>query len=285
MSGKAAKKRDSWCCRMCVSESRESSGEDCLLTSESFLELVKKVELLLPLKDAIVSLTAKVDELLGLKVTVDALQKTVEAVEGSVSFLSKKYDEVLTTAAAGQATMKSLESKVQILETTVSQQAEELQFLHSTLNDNEQYSRLCNLEIQGLPMCPGEDLTAVICDLAGKLGIQHNEADVEAIHRLPAKRDVIPVVIVRFASLAIKEKWMSCRKLTRALAEQKVIPLIFLNDNLTSRNKRLFWEARQRGKEKNYKYVWVRHGKIFAKKSETASPLHIYSSSDLDRLI
>ncbi|KAH9378915.1 hypothetical protein HPB48_015659 [Haemaphysalis longicornis] len=170
--------------------------------------------MLLPMKDAIISLTAKDDKLLGLNVIVDALQNTVEAVEGSVSFLSKRYDEVLSSAAASQTTSKLLESKVQILETTVSQQAEELQFLHATLNDNEQYSRLCNLAIQCLPMRPAEDLSVVICDSVGQLGIEHSDDDVEAIHRLPEKRDVIPTVLVRVAPLTIKEKWMSCRKQT-----------------------------------------------------------------------
>lgn len=54
-------------------------------------------------------------------------------------------------------------------------------------------------------MCPAEDLSVVISDLAAELGIEHSDDHVEAIHRLPAKRDVIPAVLVRYESLAIKE--------------------------------------------------------------------------------
>lgn len=43
---------------------------------------------------------------------------------------------------------------------------------------------------------------------------------------------------------------------------------IFIAEHLSPTNKMLHAEARNKGKNKNYKFVWVQNGKIFVRKSE-----------------
>lgn len=285
VSGKGAAKRETWLCRDCRSQNHTAAGVDAAPNYDSLSELSAKIEILLPLKDAISSLVLKVDELLQLKSTVDVLQKSVDSVQETVNFVSGKYDEVIATSATQQATVEQLKSEVHALKSTVSDQAEELASLRKELNNVEQYSRRANLEIHGLPQHKGEKLLPIISDLAQKLELNFTESDIEAIHRLPANRDRPPVLLVRFASPTLKELWWNCRGSLRALAEQDMIPQLYFSENLTNYNRDLYWAARQKGKEKLYKYVWAKHGKIFAKKAEKSSLVRIQDYADLDKLV
>lgn len=108
--------------------------------------------------------------------------------------------------------------------------------------------------------------------------------DIVAIHRLPAKQGAIPAVLVRFASVALKETWFGlCGKL-RQLHDSEILPRLFFNENLTRANRRLFWLARVAAKANGYKFAWVRGGRIFVKKFEDAPLIRVNSEADIGRI-
>ena len=82
-----------------------------------------------------------------------------------------------------------------------------------------------------------------------------------------------------------RERWLSSRRLLGPLAREKVLPRLFFNENLTRANKELFWRARSKGNEKQYKYVWVKNAKIYAKKTESTPVLRINCVSDLGLIV
>lgn len=57
---------------------------------------------------------------------------------------------------------------------------------------------------------------------------------------------------------------------------------IYINDELTANNMRLLWMAKIKAKECGWKFVWIRNGHIFAKKSETTSVIHISNNADIE---
>ena len=59
---------------------------------------------------------------------------------------------------------------------------------------------------------------------------------------------------------------------------------IYINECLTTENNNLFWKARNRGREKNYKYVWVKNGKIFVKKDPNAATIRVKIEKDLSKI-
>lgn len=281
-------KRDKWRCKAC-----RPSGASVSAVENTFLAQLaavnEKLDILKSLKenvDSLLQLPAKVDHLLSLKPVVDKLTDTVAAVQTSIEFFSEKYDSLLSQVVANDKVVKALESDVGSLRECVSDQAFTIQRLQTELNDMDQYSRLPNMEIRGLPFHANEDLRKVISDMAMKINLdEYNQTDVLSVHRLPAKRDKTPDVIVRFASANIKEKWMAARGRLRSLSRDGVLPYLFFNDNLTRANRELFWMARAKGKEKMYKFVWVKNGKIFVRKNEGLSLVRIMCVSDLDKLV
>ena len=60
---------------------------------------------------------------------------------------------------------------------------------------------------------------------------------------------------------------------------------LYVNENLTQRRKRIFWLAKQKAKELNYKFIWTSNGQIFIREDEKANSLPIRTEYDLDNLL
>ncbi|KAH9383900.1 hypothetical protein HPB48_025792 [Haemaphysalis longicornis] len=145
---------------------------------------------------------------------------------------------------------------------------------------------MANLEIHGLPLDKKEDLKQTLCRLAVKLEIaDFSLEEVVAVHRLQGKGGSTPTVLVRFVSVACKEKWFDARDKLRELHHADRLPKLFFNENLTKQNRDLFWQARTAAKAKGYEFTWAKTGKIFVKKNESSSRIRIGTLADLDKII
>ncbi|CAH2102050.1 unnamed protein product [Euphydryas editha] len=60
---------------------------------------------------------------------------------------------------------------------------------------------------------------------------------------------------------------------------------VYVVEHLSPNNKALHAAARIKAKEMNYKYVWVRNGKIFVRKSEGAELIQIRNKNSLSKII
>ncbi|KAM7293529.1 uncharacterized protein ISCGN_026659 [Ixodes scapularis] len=289
-------KRDKWRCRTRRGKESQAGPPDGIEASQGVENLsaqlaamTEKLDGLLTLKgsvDSLLSLSAQLNELLLVKPLVESLRETVNEIQQSMDFFSADYDRLLKLATANEQTGKGLQDKLSQLKSTVQIQAAEIQDIRGALNDNEQHSRLSNLEVHGLPVSPKEDLLSFIESLAEKLNISHfHKTDILAIHRLPAKREKAPPILIRFASVRMKESWMEARGKLPSLSQVGPFPKLYLNENLTRANKELFWQARQRGKERGYKFVWVTRAKIYARKMEGSLPVRINHKLDLEKII
>ncbi|KAH9382700.1 hypothetical protein HPB48_023256 [Haemaphysalis longicornis] len=233
------------------------------------------------------SIHTKLDALLLLKTELSKLATTVREMEESVSFLSKRYDTVLVELKSTQEKAASREAELQSLKEVVQTQAHQLDQILREQNEAEQYSRKANMEIHGLTMGVKENLSEWIAKLAETLEVPNfSTDDIVAIHRLPAKQGTIPTILVRFASVALKETWFGLRGKLRELRDDDsdVIPKLFFNENLTRANRRLFWLARVTAKANGYKFAWVRGGRIFVKKFEDAPLIRVISEADICRI-
>lgn len=88
--------------------------------------------------------------------------------------------------------MAELEEKEAPRQTTHSE-------LERQINELEYRNRRLNLEIDGVPAGPNENLVESLNTVADKLKVPHLEAsEVVSVHRLPAKQEKIPGIIVCF---------------------------------------------------------------------------------------
>ena len=59
---------------------------------------------------------------------------------------------------------------------------------------------------------------------------------------------------------------------------------LHVNENLTQRRKRLFWLAKQKAEELDYRFTWTSNGQIFIHQDEKADSLSVRNEYDLDNL-
>lgn len=285
-------KRDVWVCKTCraskkrqapssqpdgVPEVDRPDSESAVLSE---LRSIRKSLEMLP------ALHEKVDSLLLLKGEFAGLSEQVQDLEGSVSFMSKQYDTVLAQSKGCHEQVSRCANEVDDLKAAVHAQAAQIERLQAELNDTEQYGRRANLEIHGMPAEQDEDLQQKVSLLADKLDISDFSAsDVLSVHRLPSKRDTTPTILVRFASVRCTETWLGARSKLRVLHQSGALPKLFFNENLTKRNRDLFWQARTAATDNGYKFCWVKAGKIYAKRNEDAPLLRIVKISDIAKIV
>lgn len=270
-----------WKCDSCSteglgasSESEESSEENAERASNRGAgDLSKQIS------DMTKMLAEALSRLENLEKKLDKQCTTTEAIEKSMEMLASKYDDLLAKNAKHEKQIDTLNKVSAELAGKLAEKEAEIVQLKATVNNVEQYSRRKNIEIHGVAQRPDEDLRQVLLDLSSKLEIKTPEKQsVEAIHRLKAKQDKIPAIIVRFRDQEERDVWLSKKN---ALRNEK----IFINENLTTAQKQLFWQCRQVGKQKNYKFVWMSNGKIFARKIEGATGIRINTEKDLEKLV
>ena len=158
----------------------------------------------------------------------------------------------------------------------------ELKECKDTLNNTEQYLRVNNVEIVGLPLVDSDEKTAV--DLFNNiLDVSILPEDIDICHRVPSKRkDKKSVMVCKFLSrkskiavLGAKEK---LRDHNKNLKKEKKI---FLYEHLSPSNRELYIKAAKVRFEKD---LWTRNGVPFLRKDDTSPSFKIISSEILDTI-
>lgn len=204
--------------------------------------------------------------------------KTIDVIEKSLDHLSSQYDELLKKTENQSRTIEELSKKTNRLEALVVERDEEIQSLKLAVDNAEQYSRRNNIEIHGVKQVANENLTHIIESIAVKLDLPPpKDQSVEAVHRLHSKEGKTAPILVRFSERNTRDMWIKKRVTLRSEG-------IYINENLTKLLKSLFWSTRTRAKEKQYKFVWVRNGKIFVRQKEGASVIRVESEKDLSKI-
>ena len=144
-------------------------------------------------------------------------------------------------------------------------------------------------------MTKKEDVMKITLDLMKKLDVNIEE-DISIAHRLPQKRRLgrtrankatnHPTIIVRLVSRLKRNKIYANRFKAKNIEGFPVdgMEKLFINENLTQRRKRLFWNTKQKAKELGYKFFWTHNGQIYTRKVEESEKIYIRTESDLERL-
>lgn len=268
---KRATLNEKWICKTCRAGSNKSlTTEDktCLEkktanVTEQLSQIMSTLAILAPMK-------RQIDELMNMKETVNAIEK-------SMQMLSDKYDTILEKIQDQDREMSEVKKRVQKLETGMSK-VEEIDDIKVELNKLEQYGRLSNLEIHGIPETPNENLLEKVAMIAEKIGVPRPDSrELEAVHRIPSKKGKTPPVIMRFVNRGDKEQWLKNKNKLREVNGET----IYIQENLTAQNRSLFFQVRARAKAMKYKFVWCKEGVIYVRKVEGEKAIRIATEKDL----
>ncbi|KAH9384010.1 hypothetical protein HPB48_025993 [Haemaphysalis longicornis] len=175
---------------------------------------------------------------------VDTLRKEVIEMRKSLEMFSSLYKKMKQDQEALAKDNKGLKKENE----------------HSAemLADSEQYSRINNIQIKGIPCTEDEDCSDILEKIGDKIGCPVTPADIDVVHHVPAKKD--KNIIARFCLRTKKADFISKARKARLTTSDLDNPLtpaapVFVNEHLTPDNKRLFAQALALKKEKNLKFL------------------------------
>lgn len=196
-------------------------------------------------------------------------------INESISFISSQYEDIKRDNEASKLKIAELENENVQLNSTVNE-------LSLRLNHIEQQSRQNNIELQCVPEHKNENLTQIITQLGKSVGCIINSNDIMNCTRT-AKVDRSSTrprsIVVQLASPRFRDQLLSSViSYNKANPKNKLNSThlgladggnpVFISEHLSPMNKALHAAARRTAKEKGYKFVWIRNGKIFMRKSE-----------------
>lgn len=149
-----------------------------------------------------------------------------------------------------------------------------------------------NVEIKGVPQTDHENLFDILGKIGTNIDYPVSKVQVNFITRVPSReKDHAKHIIVCFCSRYVKEDFIAAARLA-----SKTTPLntgqiglpgtqqIFVNDHLTQQNKFLLSKTKKAAAEMDFRFVWVKHCKIHARKTETSPTIILKTEKDLEKL-
>lgn len=213
--------------------------------------------------------------------------KEISEIKDSMNFINKEFEtfKVKMTVLVTENSVLKKENTEMRAEMVVLNKA--LKEAENRLVNCEQYSRNNNIEVKGILKDETVNAEQLIMKLGDVIGEPITKADVEACHWVPTKDSDKSNIIVRFMHRNMrdsvldkaKKKRISCRDL-----DQPSDAPVFVNEHLCPYLKKLLGMAVSKKREHLWRFVWVRNGKILAKKSVDTPVISVSHEDDL-RLI
>ncbi|XP_059059109.1 uncharacterized protein LOC131852462 [Achroia grisella] len=216
-------------------------------------------------------------------------------LEDSVSNFTARLSDIVNSLNTMYQRQDSLEQRLNAVEVnnkSLNQSSDLIKALETKINYMEQQGRDCNIEMSNVPENRNENLMLIATTLGTVINQKIEQSDIVFIHRVPhaSRDDTRPMnIIVKFASKFLRDSVLvACRRKrinTELLSVTGPVQYIYVNEHLTVNNKLLFRECRQKAKDHNYKYVWVKKGVVLVRKTDHSRVLAVRTMHDIANII
>lgn len=227
-------------------------------------------------------------ELKNITSNLKEIQLTNTNIETSVASLTKQNDE--------------FQKKITQLELQMKKDKDYIIELEDRIEDLQRCSRKNKIEIKNVPRKNQEtrdDLINMVLSLAKNINLDMSKRDIKDIFRTQGKKEglISPPIVVELDSAILKQDLLKSTKSfniknkhTKLQAKHLAITSngdvpVFISEQLTPRNARLFYLARDLAKSKQYKFCWTTFGRVFLKRDENAKVVLVKSESQVHSLL
>lgn len=212
----------------------------------------------------------------------------------TITFISGQYEDLKKLLCTTNLELKSVKEENNTLKENLCLLTARVKSLEDENIKQQQWVRLQNVEITGIPENANENTVAIVQKISQHIGVHIEQSDLEFAHRVQPRRAVSAVsarpIIVRLRQRAIKDQIVAAARKYRNLNTRDMgiggeINNIYINEHLTKDNKMLLSSCKQKAKEVNFKYIWTKNCRIFVRKNESSPPIPIISMQDLSKII
>ncbi|CAG4970842.1 unnamed protein product [Colias eurytheme] len=235
------------------------------------------------------------------------LAQEIHLLRTELSAFRLELSRLTTLVSEFNTRLGTVEERVIKLEQCRPEQTEILDTIETLkiqINESEQAQLLNDLEISGVPESASENPSHLIMTLSQKLGINVDEQDIMSAHRAGGRRDRTSdadghgatsasarprPLVVRFVRRSMRDELLKAARVRRGADTSGTdIPgetrRFYVNERLTSINRRLFYLAREEANIKNWRFIWTRGGRIFVRRDAKSSSHWIRSETELRKV-
>lgn len=187
--------------------------------------------------------------------------------------LEKELNEIKMLLADMSSQMATLlnESKLKDLK---------ISLLETKINKLEQFNIRKNIEI--INVSPEKDPLEAVIDIGKEIDFIVEKTDIKKVFRTKNNK-----IIVGFYNKNKKDELIKKFKKHKKPSQgtfSRDRKRVFINDELTAFSRKLLWLTKQKSRQNRWKYVWVKDGRIFAKKDDNCRPIIINQEEDINLL-
>jgi hypothetical protein len=236
---------------------------------------------------AIKTLRADLSKSFDLKLSKFEEKFSETLLTGFEKRISSLQESLNTTIKDIKSENQALRQDYDVLKTRFDDLSRHVGALTSQLQDLQQYSRVDNLEITGIPLTKNEDVYAILRVVAERINTPWRREDISIAHRLPAGRQKHPNIIIRFTSRTAKTTWLLAAKKLKTFtanilhASFPSTP-VFVNEHLAAHHKAALSRAKHLVREKQLAFAWVKEGKVLVKKTPDGRATRVRSVADVE---
>lgn len=231
------------------------------------------------LKDEVIALRI---ELAGLRTSIDDTNTQLKEFNSKIGEIEQRLEKV----EKAQTQVEEIQSQVELMNTRMEK-------IENESHSSEQWARMNNIEIKGIPQVHNENLFDILFKIASNIQFSVAKTQINFITRVPTReKERTKPIIVCFCNRYIKEDFVAAARsasksspITTGLIGLAGNHRIFVNDHLTIQNKSLLAKTKKSAAEKNFQYVWVKHAKIYTRKNDTSHVISIKTARDLIKIV
>lgn len=276
-------KRSNWKCQSCRAPSPAASTTGTLAPTPATGTSSGPVTLDLIMKE-LQTVKRQMAGVSSLKDDMRTIKQELSELKDSCAYACDKMDEISARLSNVESRVSSLEK----LRDTVSCLQKELDMTKNNLSAHEQRTRLNNIEIKGVPVKKDENLFSVFEKICSKVNHPVPKPQINYISRVPMYNSKEKLIIVSFINRYTKEDYLSVARAEKLTAEdigfKGASGRLYINDHLSSEQKKLLTLTKSTAQAKNYRFVWVKHGKIHVRRDDSSKVLVIRHENDLNKL-
>ncbi|XP_069359443.1 putative leucine-rich repeat-containing protein DDB_G0290503 [Maniola hyperantus] len=214
---------------------------------------------------------------------IDKLEDTIAQLKENL--IARDHQDLVRNSSANES-----------MQATISQ-------LQNQINDRDQDLLMNDVEISGLQESSSENLISITCLLAKKLGVELDDRDVVTAERSGPRRTLSASddgevrarqprprpIVVRLARRAVRDNLLRAARVRRGADSSGITTdaeprRFYVNEHLTRTNRQLFYKAREESRSKNWRFVWTKGGRIYARKTVTGPVHRIRSETDIRKV-
>lgn len=265
-----ADRRVNWRCSHCKSVTPKQTASESVTLETVLSELREQKELLKRLPELLNDVKSIKDEIMELKLACEFNSTKLDEFESRIVTVEKK----VTTIQQSQNSVSS----------------DDIELLRKDNANREQWSRLNNVEVKGVPSRNAENLFSVVQNICTAVGYSFPQSQINYIARVPQHNSKNKSMIISFINRYVKEEFVAAARAKKRLLASDIGfatdgNQVFINDHLIPETKKLLTRVKELAKKRGFSYVWVRYCKIHVRKNDS-SPSHVIAKeSDLNKIV